>query len=374
MSDWLLVAGDFMPHGGMDRANHALAMTLAERSPRSVTLVAHRVAADLERPGVTIARVPRPWGSHLLGAPLLSRAGARAVRRLPAGGRSVVNGGNVENDDVNWVHYLHSAYVPAARGARRRAQVFVSHRYDLSRERRSLARARVIVCNSRMTAADVAAHARGSASVKVVYYGTDPATFSYVDAEARRAARTALGWDPNRPSAIFIGALGDRRKGFDRVLETWRILVASGPWDTDLVVVGAGSELPAWQRRAAADGLAARVRFLGFRTDVPRLLAASDLLVHPSRYEAYGLGVHEAICRGLTAIVSARAGIAERYPDALRHWLIPDVEDAADLAARVRRWREDPAAAAAGMQPFSATLRARTWRDMADEFIEAVAS
>jgi glycosyltransferase involved in cell wall biosynthesis len=285
-----------------------------------------------------------------------------------------VNGGIVENDDVNWVHYLHASYAPVTKGVRRGAQAFVSQRYDLSRERRSLARARVIVCNSRMTAADAAAHAGGSATVKVVYYGTDPATFSYVDAPARRAARMALGWDPDRPVAIFIGALGDRRKGFDRLLEAWRILVASGPWDADLVVVGAGSELPAWQRRAAADGLAARVRFLGFRTDVPRLLAASDLLVHPSRYEAYGLGVHEAICRGLTAIVSARAGIAERYPDALRHWLIPDVEDTADLAARIRRWREDPGAAAAGIEPFSATLRARTWRDMADEFIEAVAT
>lgn len=373
MSDWLVVAGDFMPHGGMDRANHALAMTLAERSPRGVTLVAHRVAADLERPGVTIARVPRPLGSHLLGAPLLARAGARAVRELPAGGRSVVNGGNVENEDVNWVHYLHSAYTPVARGVRRRAQSFVSHRYDLARERRALARAKVIVCNSRMTAAAVAEHARGSTRIKVVYYGTDPDTFSYVDADTRRAARLSLGWDPERPVAIFIGALSDRRKGFDRLLEAWRILATSGTWDADLVVVGAGSELPAWQRRAAALGLDGCVRFTGFRTDVPQLLAASDLLVHPSRYEAYGLGVHEAICRGLTAIVSAQAGIAERYPESLKQWLIPDVEDAGDIAARIRRWREDPVAASAGMREFSATLRARTWRDMADEFIEAVA-
>src|SRR2546428_102724 len=81
-----------------------------------------------------------------------------------------------------------------------------------------------------------------------------------------------------------------------------------------------------WQGMAAAHELAGRVRFLGFRTDVPDLLRAADVLIAPSRYEPYGLTVHEALCCGLPALVSAAAGVAERYPAELSDLLIPNVE------------------------------------------------
>ena len=88
---WLLVSGDFTPLGGMDRANHALASYLAGEGAE-VHLVTHRAWPDLEaRPGVTVHRVPRPLGSHLLGQSLLDHAGRRRARaagaRRGAGGR-----------------------------------------------------------------------------------------------------------------------------------------------------------------------------------------------------------------------------------------------------------------------------------------------
>ena len=115
----------------------------------------------------------------------------------------------------------------------------------------------------------------------------------------------------------FVGALGDRRKGFDRLFDAWQQLCRDPAWDADLVVAGHGGELTQWRRLAASSGLDGRIRFLGFRDDVSTVLAAADVLVHPARYEAYGLGVHEAICRGLPAIVSAAAGVAELYPAGL---------------------------------------------------------
>jgi glycosyltransferase involved in cell wall biosynthesis len=374
MTRWLLVSGDFTPLGGMDCANHALASALAGQPGHSVTLVTHRVSADLERTGVAVERVSRPLGSHLLGAPLLGRTGQRLARRLPAGSRIVANGGNMDAGDITWVHYLHAAHVPIVRGVRRRIQARLSNPYDTARERRALTNARVVVCNSRRTADDVARHVGGDATrLRVVYYGTDPEVFSHVGPEARRAARRELGWDTARPVAIVVGALGDRRKGFDRVLEAWQILCGDQAWDVDLAVAGGGSELPGWRRRVVDAGIESRVRFLGYRTDVPRLLAASDLLVHASRYEAYGLGVHEAICRGLPAIVSASAGIAERFPAELWDWLLVNVEDAHELADRVRRWRSD-GTGASRVRAFSDQLRARTWRDMATDFVAAVAA
>ena len=83
MSDWLLIAGDFTPLGGMDRANHAFAMHLARERTGCVHLVAHRVWPDLAaQPSVRFHPVRRPLGSHLLGAPLLASAGERQARRL----------------------------------------------------------------------------------------------------------------------------------------------------------------------------------------------------------------------------------------------------------------------------------------------------
>jgi glycosyltransferase involved in cell wall biosynthesis len=107
------------------------------------------------------------------------------------------------------------------------------------------------------------------------------------------------------------------------------------------------------------------VRLLGRVADVATLLAAADVLVSPSRYESYGLAVHEALCRGLPAIASARAGVAERYPAALRHLLLRDPEDVAELADRVRLVRARPGPIGAETVRFGETIRSFTWSDMA---------
>jgi len=79
-------------------------------------------------------------------------------------------------------------------------------------------------------------------------------------------------------------------------------------WDARLVVVGTGASLPSWRARTVEEGLGDSITFLGFRNDVPDVLAACDLLVSPTRYEAYGLNVQEALCTGLPAIVQRRGG------------------------------------------------------------------
>lgn len=74
MIGWLLVAGDFSPLGAMDRANMALARYLADRGP--VHLVTHRAWEDLAAdPNVAVHLVPRPFGRHMLGGPLLAWVG-----------------------------------------------------------------------------------------------------------------------------------------------------------------------------------------------------------------------------------------------------------------------------------------------------------
>src|SRR5437667_2459800 len=107
-----------------------------------------------------------------------------------------------------------------------------------------------------------------------------------------------------------------------------------------------------------------RVRFLVFTEEVHELLAAADLLVSPVRYESYGLNVQEALCRGIPAIVSATAGVAERYPSHLRDFLLPNPEDVDDLVHRMLMWRSGLDYWRDCLVEFSKELRAYSWRDM----------
>ena len=102
------------------------------------------------------------------------------------------------------------------------------------------------------------------------------------------------------------------------------------------------------------------------------MLAACDLLVHPARYEAYGLGVHEALSRALPVIVSGSAGVAERIDDDLRSLMLPDPLRVDDLVARLRLWHGDPPRWQRAAERAGAVLRSRTWDHMADEIVRIV--
>ena len=166
---------------------------------------------------------------------------------------------------MTWVHYVHGAHEPQVAGFRRRVLARFAHAYYARRERAALGRARLVLCNSKRTAQDV--HERigiEAARTRVVYYGSDASQFSLVSEQERTASRRELGWPLDRPVALFVGALGDRRKGFDRLLEAWAILCRDSAWDAHLAVTGHGSELPAWQRRAADLKIAGRITFTRF--------------------------------------------------------------------------------------------------------------
>jgi glycosyltransferase involved in cell wall biosynthesis len=373
MRPYTLIAGDFVATGGMDRANLALASYLAQQGG-PVRLVAHRVAAELlAYPNVTFIRVPKPAGAYLLGEPLLDAAGRyQALRTLAEGGEVIANGGNCTVPAVNWVHYVHAAYASEGTGsAARRLKMAVSHRYYRYTERRAMRRARIVIANSERTRADILQATGISAErIHVIYLGSDPERFHPPAAEERRAARASLGWPEARRVALFVGALGDRRKGFDTLFAAWARLCARGDWDVELKVAGGGAQQEAWEREARARGLGERIQFLGFRKDVPALMAAADLLVSPTRYESYGLGVHEALCTGLPALVSRAAGVAERYPPALSALLLDDPDDAAELVHRLETWRAQGSALAPHVEALSATLRSWTWDRMAAGMVE----
>jgi glycosyltransferase involved in cell wall biosynthesis len=130
------------------------------------------------------------------------------------------------------------------------------------------------------------------------------------------------------------------------------------------------SASPAWRARARQAGLAEAIHFLGFHPRVREVLAGCDLLVAPVRYEAYGLAIQEAACLGVAPLVSAAAGVAERFPAGLQPLLLRDPEDADELAARLRAWHgERPRYHALALE-LSARLRAWSWAQMAGRIVD----
>jgi len=156
------------------------------------------------------------------------------------------------------------------------------------------------------------------------------------------------------------------------LFDAWQRLCGRPDWDADLLVAGSGNALGKWQAKVSQSGLSQRIRLLGFTDQVKHLLAAADLLVSPVRYEAYGLNVQEAICRGVPALVSASAGVAERYSAELSEMLLPDPEDVSDLACRLMRWRASIDHWKVAFSSLGEHLRQQTWRNMAQQMISLI--
>ncbi|MCO5171076.1 MAG: glycosyltransferase family 4 protein [Planctomycetes bacterium] len=160
--------------------------------------------------------------------------------------------------------------------------------------------------------------------------------------DERAGLRAALGLDA-RPVVVHSGRL-TARKNVDLLLEALARAAAHLPPARRplLVLLGDGPLRPALEARAARPDLAGLVRLEGFREDVPRWLAAADLLVLPSRLEGFPNALLEGMAAGLPALATSIGGCREAITDGADGLLVaPD--DVAALAAGLSRLVGDPA-------------------------------
>ena len=108
-----------------------------------------------------------------------------------------------------------------------------------------------------------------------------------------------------------------------------------------LLVAGKGPFEEAYREEVRSLGCADVVRFLGFRGDVPDLMAAADLVVLPSVAEAFGLVLTEALYLGTPVVATRVGGIPEIVTDGADGVLVPPAESRA-LAEAIAGLLDDP--------------------------------
>ncbi len=107
-----------------------------------------------------------------------------------------------------------------------------------------------------------------------------------------------------------------------------------------LIIAGTGKLAQALQEEAERRDIASQVHIIGFRTDVPELLHASDVFCFPSKREGLGFTAIEAMAAGLPLITSDRHGILEYSVDGITGFTCHP-EDAAGFADAMRTLAED---------------------------------
>jgi glycosyltransferase involved in cell wall biosynthesis len=137
-------------------------------------------------------------------------------------------------------------------------------------------------------------------------------------------------------------------KGLWDYIEAARLLIDRNRRVTFLVIgddlKNSGALRVEAEQAVLRQGLSDRVRFLGFRNDVPRLMPAFDIVAMPSHVEPLGLAALEGMAVARPVVASRVGGLAETVLNDVTGFLVPP-RDPVRLAAAIEQLALNPAQA-----------------------------
>ena len=186
---------------------------------------------------------------------------------------------------------------------------------------------RAVVMVSAALRDDYLARGLAPGKVRVVHNGIEVDRFRRPRADARARLEREFGIPPGVPIIATVAVLRPK-KGIEVLLAAARRVERAY-----FVIVGDGPKREEWTALASALGVADRIRWAGFRTDVDALLAGCDLFVHPSLDDAFPTVLLEALAAGLPIVASRVGGIPEIVTSGVTGELVPPGDPAALASA-----------------------------------------
>jgi glycosyltransferase involved in cell wall biosynthesis len=165
--------------------------------------------------------------------------------------------------------------------------------------------------------------------VQVVHNGIELDRFRRDRTATRARLESEFSIPHDAPILVTVSVLRPA-KGIEYLLEAARQIP-----DAIFLILGDGAKRQEWTELAASSGIADRIRWAGFRTDVDSILAGCDALVHPSLDDAFPTVLLEAMAAELPVIATRVGGIPEIVTEGETGLLVPPA-DANALASAIR--------------------------------------
>jgi glycosyltransferase involved in cell wall biosynthesis len=180
------------------------------------------------------------------------------------------------------------------------------------------------------------------APVEKVHVALNGIDFSRVKVSDRDAVtRLRREWCPDGAHLLVVPGRLHPEKGHTYVFQALPLIRRRLASPVVVVLAGAGPFESAYREEVRSLGCEDIVKFLGFRRDIPDVIAAGDLVVLPSMAEAFGLVVAEALYLGTPIVSTLVGGIPEIVEDGTDGVLVPPADSNA-LAEAIVRLLGDP--------------------------------
>jgi glycogen(starch) synthase len=364
----LLVPSAYYPHvGGIEELTRQLALALRARGHEAAVLTNRWPPGTRQtevRDGIHVTRLRFPLPAKRPSAVL------RFLATSPIAVIALLR--HIHRWHANIVHVIGagppSAYLAALHARLHRPLVFTAQgelTFDaygvfersatlLAGLRRMLRHADAVTACSAFVMRDLEKLEGIGAPSYVIPNGVEPTDFVDVAPEG--------GSDP------FVLAVGRLvpQKGFDILLDAVASEQLAG---VNLVVAGDGFERERLEARAAALGVEGRVHFLGSvdRARVSALLRGACAFALPSRGEAFGIALLEAMAAGVPSVAAAAGGIPELVRDG-ENALLVEPEDPTALADALARVVTDGALRERLVRGGERTAAEYAWARIADRY------
>lgn len=172
----------------------------------------------------------------------------------------------------------------------------------------------VVICATRELERFNATYSLPASKVTLLHYPVDTSVWY---PEERAGARARLAISQAAQVVIYHGAIELEKKGLDVLIEAWEHIRGDRP-DRDLllVLIGTGTDSSALAKLIAdrdVRGVCWLDRWVNDRELLRRYLSAADVYAFPSRDDAFGICVLEAMACGLPVVAGDAPGIPDIF-------------------------------------------------------------